>query len=258
MTRRMVFGDDGSGSSDLAWLWINSQAWPGWTIEVLSAQDPQGTGDATARPWEPEQPRVLLDPTSTTPVIHLRAEADPRTALANCADRDLLVIGPRGRGLLKSLHLGSTADWLLHDPTLPLIIARRGVPVRRAVVCADGSADSTAAAEALARMPWIGGVSVTVVSAAQPGIDPAQAADRTAALFADKAGQVRTEVARPTELDVFYHVRDLLLESVNRHQADLVVHGTRGLSGWEGLRLGSIATSLAYHAPCSVLVARAK
>jgi prephenate dehydrogenase len=40
-------------------------------------------------------------------------------------------------------------------------------------------------------------------------------------------------------------------------EADLVVLGTRGLSGVAAFRAGSIATSLASHAPCSVLTARA-
>ncbi len=47
MTRRLVFGDDQSQAADVAWLWINSHAWPGWQIEALTAT-PMG-GIATAR-----------------------------------------------------------------------------------------------------------------------------------------------------------------------------------------------------------------
>ncbi len=49
----------------------------------------------------------------------------------------------------------------------------------------------------------------------------------------------------------------MLLEAADRWEADLIVVGTRGLSGMAAVRAGSIATSLASHAPCSVLMARA-
>jgi nucleotide-binding universal stress UspA family protein len=42
-----------------------------------------------------------------------------------------------------------------------------------------------------------------------------------------------------------------------RWEADLVVLGTRGVSGIAAVRAGSIATSLATHTPASVLMARA-
>lgn len=254
MTRRLIFGDDQSQSADLAWMWINSQSWQDWTIEVLSAHPDAGKGDATPVPWQPEHPRELLDPTATNPIEHLQAHADPRVALSECGDRDLMVVGPRGRGLFKALHLGSTADWLLHDPPAPLVVVRRGTPVRRVVVCADGSPDSMAAAEVLAGLPWISGVHVIVASVDEPGLAAAQVAERTADVLRGHAGSVETQVTGPTEMEVFYHVRDVLLEVVRRSDADLVVHGTRGLSGLSGLRAGSIATSLAGHAPCSVLV----
>ena len=28
-TPRLVFGDDGSPSADVAWLWVNDHPWPG-------------------------------------------------------------------------------------------------------------------------------------------------------------------------------------------------------------------------------------
>lgn len=254
MAGTILFGDDGSQAADLAWMWINAQSWGDWTIDALTAE-PDGHGDGTATAWTPQRPRTLLNPTAAAAVRHLRAESDPRVAiLRSSADHDLIVVGPRGTGLMKALHLGSTAEWLLHNPPAPLLIARHGTAVRRAVVCADGSRDSLAAARAFAALPWLGEVDVDVISVEQVGLDPEATAHRTAGLLAGRARSVRALAIGPERTEVFYHVRDLILEYLEQVQADLVVQGTTGQSGWAAVRAGSIATSLASHAPCSVFI----
>ncbi len=154
---------------------------------------------------------------------------------------------------MKALHLGSTAEWLLHNPPAPLVIARHGRKVGGAVVCTDGSRDAAAAARVFARMPWIGEVDVHVVCVHQQDLDAETAASQTAELFEGRAKSVRSLVIGPNRTEVFYHVRDLIMEYLEQVHADLVVQGTRGQSAWASLRAGSIATSLAIHAPCSVL-----
>ena len=39
--RTVVFGDDSSLAADIAWLFINSQRWPGWRLEVIAAHRPE-------------------------------------------------------------------------------------------------------------------------------------------------------------------------------------------------------------------------
>lgn len=254
MAGTILFGDDGSQAADLAWMWINAQPWGDWSVDVLTAEPDGGDGGA-AEPWTPDRPRTLLNPTATSTVRHLRAQADPRVAILEAVtDHDLVVVGPRGTGLMKALHLGSTAEWLLHNPPAPLVIARHGNPVRRAVVCADGSRDSEAAARAFAAMPWLGEVDVDVISVQQVGIEPEATAHRTAELFVGSAKSVRALAIGPERTEVFYHIRDLILEYVEQVEADLVVQGTTGQSAWASMRAGSIATSLANHAPCSVFI----
>lgn len=48
---------------------------------------------------------------------------------------------------------------------------------------------------------------------------------------------------------------DVLLEVARDFDADLIVVGSRGLSSHARLVLGSVAGSVAHHAPCDVLVA---
>ncbi len=254
MAGTVLFGDDGSPSADLAWMWINQQNWAGWSIDVLTASPELVASGGAPQPWTPPHPRALLDPSSATAVQHLRAAADPRVAILRCSDRDLIVVGPRGQGLMKALHLGSTVEWLMHNPPAPLVIARRGTPVRRALVCTDGSPDAQAAASSFGTMPWSVDVDVTVLAVQQAGFDAKTAADDTAALLDGKAKSVRPLVLGPNDTEVFYHVRDIILSTVRTTDVDLLVQGTTGQSRWASMRAGSIATSLAAHAPCSVFM----
>lgn len=257
MTRRLVFGDDQSQAADVAWLWINCHQWPGWQIEAVTATPLGQVHDAEVHAWEPRHARQMLAAGTQTPVHHTRITAEPVPALTGLRDRDLLVVGPKGRGFRRTLHLGSTTDALLHDPPMPLLIARHGVPTTRALLCADGSADANAAVEALRVMPWLGQVDVLVMSVPQPGLDAPRAAEGAAEALRAGAGSVRQEIPAPDDLQVVVSPRAMLLDAARRWEADLIVLGTRGLSGVAAVRAGSIATSLASHAPCSVLMARA-
>jgi nucleotide-binding universal stress UspA family protein len=257
MTRRLVFGDDQSQAADVAWLWINSHVWTGWQIEVVTVTPVGPAVDTEVRAWQPRHPREVLRGGTRTPLHHEQLIGDPKLVLTGLPDRDLLVVGPKGRGFRKALGLGSTTDALLNDPPMPLLIARRGVTTTRALVCVDGSADCRAAVEALQAMPWIAQVRVLVVSVPQPGLDAPKAAQRAAEVLTVTARAVEVEVLAPDELQIVVNTRAMLLEAAQRWEADLVVLGTRGLSGIAAVRAGSIATSLAANAPCSVLLARA-
>ena len=255
--RRLVFADDQSESADVAWLWVNSHAWPGWQIEALTVTEDAPMDAAGIHAWQPRHPREILRGGASEAVVHEQIGGDPVQELTGLRDRDLLVVGPRGRGFREVLHLGSVSDALLHDPPMPLVIARHGVPTTRALVCADGSPDCQAAVEALARMPWLGEVRILIASVRESRVDAPRAVGRASEALGGAAGSLQVDVIEPDPLDVVVNTRSKLLDAARRWQADLVVLGTRGLSGIAAVRAGSIATSLATHAPCSVLTARA-
>lgn len=256
----LVFADDGSTGADVAWLWVQSHRWPQWRIEVVTATKPGATpvpaAESALHAWTPANPRVAFSQTEAR-VSHLAAVGDPRVVLAE-SNAQLLVIGSRGKGLLKALHLGSTAEWLMECPPAPLIIARHGHPTRTVLVCADGSPDADAAINSLAGMPWLDECTVHVLTIADGGLDPDAVNQAAVEVLAPRAGEVRQLVRRPNDLDVFFHVRELIFEAIADVGADLVVHGSRGISPLAGLRVGSIAASLARHAPCSVLLTHAE
>ena len=202
-TPTLVFGDDGTPAADIAWLWINSQRWPGWRMEVVSAEMPE-VGPPLPReqtelhPWEPPNPRPQFAEAGFAETVQLTAKADPRLALSRPSD--LLVIGPRGPGLLKSLHLGSTADWLLARPPAPMVIVRSGHAVRSVVLCVDGSIHSKRVVDVLATLPWVSQLHIDIL-----GVDDQRSDVNTATSAAAERLQAvgaRTDVSiragRPT------------------------------------------------------------
>ncbi len=250
--RTLVFGDDSSPAADIAWLFINNHRWPGWRLEVVTAEMPEFSGivlphaDTELHAWNPPQPRKAFAEAQFATVAELTAKSDPRLVLSR--NSDLLVIGPRGLGLWKALHLGSTADWLLLHPPAPLLIARHGHTVRSVVICADGSPHADKVTSVLAELPWADQLSVTILAIDDQRIDVAaaigRAQERLEAVGATV--NVRVESGKPTAM-----IHDHLAEV----SPDLVALGTRGLTGIRHLRLGSTASAIARTVHCSVLVA---
>lgn len=252
ISRTLTFGDDGSPSADLAWLFVNSQTWPGWRCEVITAEMPRGLQSALPperselHTWDRPDPRKRFAEAEFSQVVELKAEADPRLVLSKKSD--LLVIGPRGAGLLKSLHLGSTAEWLLLHPPSPVLIAHRGQPVQTAVVCADGSPHADKVAGVLAGLPWAAGLAVTLLVVDDDRIDVGSAAARPRQLLEAAGAAVQVMVTRDTP-------KRAISDHLETTNPDLVALGTRGLTGMKRLRLGSTAGAIARSATCSVLLA---
>lgn len=256
MGKRLVFGDDGSDHADLAWRWIAAHSWAGWSVDVVSVIPPDG-GKANESP-----PRVPPPQNFADSVEYQVIEGDPRVALLKASrDADLLVVGPRGRGLLKAMHLGSTSEWLIQAPPVPLVIARSDRPTSRVVVAADGSVHSHAAAAAVAALPWSGQLEVLVVTVGEQREGTA-IADAAADLLRECGASVHTRVLHPDSLPVFVRARDVLLDVVAEWGADLVALGSQGVTSWQSvaeagvLRAGSTASGVAAHSPSSVLIAR--
>lgn len=261
-TRRLVFGDDGSGAADVVWLWVNSHPWPGWTISVVTARQPKEFAvlppeRATPHRWTPEHPRELLGSNPDVTLEHLVAEADPRVVLDSCGAADLMVVGPRGHGALKQLHIGSTTEWLLVRPSPPLAIIRSGRPTRRVAVCVDGSLHARLAATTVARLPWVSQCDVVLLAVDDGATDPDRVLQDVVGLFAEVGVEPRTmrvdgrHRGHATARDV----RSVILGEVAALDVDLVALGTRGVDGVRRVVVGSTASAVALHAPCSVLVA---
>lgn len=252
MSPVLAFGDDRSTQADVCWEWITSQRWDGWDLEIVTAEPRAdlrpGSEDAELHPWEPETPR---DPGEAGfgSVVHLHAEIDPRVALI-AKDWDLVAIGPKGSGLLKRLHLGSTADWLLREPTSPLLIAHGSGPVRKVLFAADGSPHSHRTLDCLVSVPWIDGATVHVLNVDDGQVD------------VEAAGQQAEDALRGAGVQVVREHRSgrpahEILQAIDDIGPDLVAMGVRGQEGIKELVVGSTTAAVANSSTTSLLVAHA-
>lgn len=251
--RTIVFGDDRSPGSDVAWLWINDQRWPDWAVDVVTVVDSDGgrsevTGPSELVPWTPDDPRTPHPAAGMAEVRHLTADSDPRVVLGGRDDADLLVVGATGRGFLERwLHVGSTTEWLLHLPPAPLLVARAARPVREVLIAVDGSDPARRAMDVFVSLPWAPDTEVHALGVydgwAEPERGLAEAAEvLSAAGIAHRTEQVRGRAA------------DTILRALRTERDQLVVLGARGRSRLHRVMTGSTASAVARAAPGNVLV----
>jgi nucleotide-binding universal stress UspA family protein len=202
----------------------------------------------------------------------------PATVLVDEANRfaaDLIVAGSRGHGPIASLVLGSVSAELVDHAPCPVFVARRPA-AQRVLFASDGSLSASDAEEVLARWPIFDDTTMRVVSVAEvvrpwhTGLAPtmyrqvvdAYGKDLEAAKSEHEAvargAAGRLEVAGRT-VDATVRVGDAaaeILEEASSWQADLVVLGSRGLTGLSRLLLGSVARNALQGAESSVLIVR--
>lgn len=262
MARTVTFGDDGSAGSATAWQWLTSHAWSQWALDVIRVEHPlPGTpasplGYDDLHPWQPEVAHQVPASCDFASVTYLTAHHDPRIVLGADLRSDVLVIGPRGKGLLKALHIGSTVEWLAQCPSTPVVIARDAGPTRTVLLCVDGSPHADAVADVLAGLPWIGSTTVTVLAVIERDNDIRERAQAAADRLTAAGATVTLQVEDPGKAIPVSHAQTTVHFVINDTKPDLVALGTRGLSGMERLLLGSLASSVIRHSGRTVLLAR--
>jgi nucleotide-binding universal stress UspA family protein len=66
-------------------------------------------------------------------------------------------------------------------------------------------------------------------------------------------------VPKGVELETYAREGDpaeVIIQVANEQQADLIVVGSRGLTGIQRFHLGSVSSKVSHHAPCSVMIVR--
>jgi nucleotide-binding universal stress UspA family protein len=170
---------------------------------------------------------------------------------------DLLVLGPRGKGRLARILLGSVSHGLLESMPAPVLVARGTVaPPLNVVLATDGSAHSLAAARYLARFPLPDAARIHVLAvddrARLPPIDDEESwASRAVAGAVDALGARGRSSVPAIE---YGYPQQKILAAAKKLDCDLIVTGARGLGGFEGLVLGSVSRAVSTAARCSVLV----
>jgi nucleotide-binding universal stress UspA family protein len=188
--------------------------------------------------------------------------------LAAAERADLLVVGSRGRGAVRSTLLGSVALHAATHARCPVVVVHlrpdAAAAAPRVVVGVDGSAASRealvhAVAEAQRR-----NAEVRVIAAFTPrtywsgayeaAVPPVE---RLEEAIRSRADQMVAEVGAAVTVAV-EPVEEAAGEALVRaaEGAQLLVVGNRGRGAIRGMLLGSVALHCVVHAPCPVMVVR--
>jgi nucleotide-binding universal stress UspA family protein len=145
------------------------------------------------------------------------------------------------------------------------------------LLATDGSDYSKAAVNSVAERPWPRGSEVKIISAMEIPYAPTTEAwvlpdsyysevDRVAreqAEAAVKDAVERIESGKASGLEIITKIingsaGEVILDEAERWDADLIVLGSHGYSGWQRFLLGSVSHAVATHAHCSVEIVRQK
>ena len=187
---------------------------------------------------------------------------------AHTAGADLIVLGATGYGSFAAELLGSTADRVLRKAACPVLVVRGElqVPPRNVLAPVDLSPLSGDAfrcgLDLLAQVA--GGAKVRAVHAVNFTELLAQSRRQGRPVSSEEAeGEelrrfvLQNQGAAPFAVETSVlpgEARHELLHEIREHPVDLVLIGTHGRGGMDRLMLGSVASTLARKAPCSVLV----
>ncbi len=291
MAGRIVVGVDGSQGSSRALAWAAAEAAAREAVlePVIVWQSPYDYGELRYVPVDEDEladrARKRLDEalaevggeasvTVTGPLV-VRGDA-AQVLCERSAGADLLVVGSRGHGGFAGLMLGSVSTKCAHHSRCPLVIVRDGRTghdyslVRRILVGVDGSDGSRqalawaaeqaarrgAAVEALQvwRDPYGGEMSLE--------FDVEHFREDRQVLLGHVRDRLAATVAQATAHRPGLEVVPVLIQGDDPARllcersadADLLVVGSRGHTGFIRLLLGSVGTSCAHHSKCPVAI----
>lgn len=188
---------------------------------------------------------------------------------------DLVVVGAQSHTRLERLFLGSVSHKVMAEAPCSIRIARphRAKDELRIVVAVDGSVDSKAALHEIAARAWRPGTQFRLVVVADPHLETAmawpgflpqnfvQANDRTGREWMARMAEAAAQILSAAGLNVANHIydghpKDVLLRVSDEWHADAIFLGARGLNHGNRLPLGTVASSVASRASCTVELVR--
>jgi nucleotide-binding universal stress UspA family protein len=294
---RILVALDGSPSSLAARDLVAGLEWPaGTAITLATAVDVPAirtaTGTAAGGDWitdartglrrgAEEALAGMRDPLAKRgwAVDQRVLDGRPATAILVAAadiDADLIVVGSRGLGTIRSMVLGSVSAEILRGTDRSVLVAR-GAHLSRALVATDGSDEASALPDVLAEWGILRGLEAVAISVAPVDSPAFQLMVSLYTMGDDSIERQREElldlhrgyaeqlaerlagggISSSSVLATGDAAHEILAAAV-RHGADLIITGSRGLHGVDRWLLGSVARNVVVHAQASVLIVRPK
>jgi nucleotide-binding universal stress UspA family protein len=289
---KVLLATDGSPSATHAEELVAAIAWPqGTQIDVLSVEqfsDAEFDLPAGRRAEARAHIEQLIDQRSAGLVQALSVagrtvrarlvSGRPATVIVEEAEQlgsDLVVIGSHDHGALASFVLGSVSAEVVDHTPCPVLVARRS-HLGPIVLGLDGSAGAEHAEKLITAWPFLARERVHVVTVSrlvpwyggswagmgapvsgevlQELVDAEQAESQR--LATEGAARLAKRGVAASALVELGAPADGLLEAITSTNGELVVVGSHGSTGLTRVLLGSVARSILYQAPCSVLIAR--
>jgi nucleotide-binding universal stress UspA family protein len=198
---------------------------------------------------------------------------------------DMAILGSRGLSRISGLLLGSVSEWVLNDASCSVLIGRptarkaKSSSSLKILLATDGSRDAWKAVDALKSFEFSVDTTVTLLhvikkhiyetgqvvgSAGKSRTEFAKLAkdlcgDRGSAgvrLLKDTRDALSSTTLKILERIALGHEAQEILKAARLQKADLVIVGSKGLTGLRRFLMGSVAHTVSQHAPCSVLVVR--
>jgi nucleotide-binding universal stress UspA family protein len=209
---------------------------------------------------------ALADARSLEPDLEISGIAPVGPAafalLKAAREAELVVVGARGRGGFRRLHLGSVSSQVATHASCPVVVTRecrRHPPAAGVIVGVDGSGPSDAAVEFAFEEAALRDIGLTAVHAFDPADVAASPQPRQVAV---EGSRVLTESLVGWQQK--YPSVNITARLVRGHAAaalagesvdgQLLVLGKRGRGGFPGLFLGSVSQAMLQHAACPIAV----
>lgn len=190
-------------------------------------------------------------------------------------DTDLIVVGSHGRSTLGRFFLGSISQKVLNEARCSVRLGRKPPDASGVLLVAvDGSRGGEAAVHEVATREWPSGIRIYVISAEDPTVPLAFGglnedinkwvgdSGEGQRDWVQKMVEASAEHLRQAGLDALPEVKQgdpkkVLVEEAKRLGADCIFVGASGLTNrLERFLLGSVSTTVANRAECSVEVVR--
>lgn len=285
-----IVGLDGSQHAQSALDWAQAVATAddeilvghAWDVPVITGYEAVGTVDPLAVESVSEEfLDQAVEDRSDRRISGRLLAGNPGRALVDLAaevEGDVTIVVGHAGSSKASLVLGSTAQYVIHHTDAPVVVVRghTRLPVRRVVVGVDQGGDddepderSIVALRWAVRLPGVERVEVShadfvpAVAAGpvrEPGLESDEAVDDDSELLREAIARATDGTGVPPNGAAIVPVvaagtgAFALIEA--SREADLVVIGTRGRSGFVELIAGSTSLDVTAHAHCPVAVVR--